>query len=640
LYADVAALSDDQMSAHYQQFGQVEGRSPVALFDPRFYAEGSGLGFVEALHDYETRERLEADPHPLFDLDFYRSQAGETPDPVVHYSTEGWKEGFDPHPLFSTRYYVEQVGRNGFSDRDPLSDFILYGWRLGRRPNPLFDVEFYLSQNRDVAEAASNPLNHYSLVGWKEGRSPHGLFDVNYYRSQLADDVEPLSDYLHGGADAGLDPHPLFSTDYYRACSPDLAAAPINPLAHFASFGGYELRRHHPLFEPQWYAERTQCDGIPLVHYLETAGRHDPSPAFNTRWYLRHNAPARRSDLSPLEHWVVHEARSGRSFSSLPIDEVVLDLLGSGEVTAASCLIRQRRSDDRKSQVVLPFEVDSQAGHIDAGYALSVLPGAISDSGKLIGGLHLNRSTISTDANAIAIVHVTSGIATGSLSPTTIENVTMVAQSHQASDWEWYLRCLPALVEAGRSSHASAVVIPSGISRLDASITQFALSEANLIELAPGSAVRLRNCTIVAQRSPSPVARSSVCPTSSGPLLVLDEHDPFDDQARASLVAAVLAAGGSVVDTLWGPQVLVHAITRATRIIAAEAVPLIAFFALVPTTVVSLIDDLPAEARFLEEIGLQLEMIRLPPIGIPVDQHHRPNLDPSAKLTEIIGGQS
>lgn len=639
LYADVAALSDDAVAVHYQQFGRREGRSPVALFDPRFYATGAGLALADALDNYENNDFPLADPHPLFDLAFYRAQAGDTPDPVAHYMTEGWKQGLDPHPLFSTRYYIEQFGAASFSNGDPLSDFVLDGWRRARRPNPLFDVEFYLSHNRDVAEAGTDPLSHYASAGWREGRAPHELFDVMYYRSQLTTDAEPLAHYLHGGTEEGLDPHPLFSTDYYRVRSPDIDTASINPLVHFASFGGRELRQHHPLFEPAWYAQRTNCDGIPVIHYLDTKGRHDPSPIFNTNWYLRHNEPARQSGDAPLVHWVVNDARFGRPFSSLPVEEAAMDMLRRGEISAAAGLMRQSRSEVNGSLVVIPFEVDSPAGHIDAGYAFSVLPGAISDDGRLVGGLPVERPTISTVAGASAIIRSTGGIATGRVAPATLEGAAMAAQSHQASDWEWYLRCLPALVEAARSSNLSNVIIPFGRSQLEVTITRFVLPGVTVTEIEPGAAFRLRDCTVIAQRSPSPRSPSSHPVTSDGPLLVLDGNDPFDGRGRAALVDAVLSAGGVVVDTSWGPEVLAEAITRSNRIISAGAIPCVAFFACASSTLVALVDDLPQELDILADIDLQVERIRLPVIGEPTDQHHRPNLDPSTRLSEIIGNQ-
>ena len=50
------------------------------------------------------------------------------------------------------------------------------------------------------------------------------------------------------GAKEGRDPGPLFSTRRYLQRFPDIAAASVNPLAHYELFGRAERR---PLSEPQ-----------------------------------------------------------------------------------------------------------------------------------------------------------------------------------------------------------------------------------------------------------------------------------------------------------------------------------------------------------------------------------------------------
>jgi serralysin len=59
-------------------------------------------------------------------------------------------------------------------------------------------------------------MQHYMLVGWHEGRDPSAAFD----------------------------------TLGYLSANPDLAAANVNPLAHFLNSGIYECRQ--PVNDGMW----------------------------------------------------------------------------------------------------------------------------------------------------------------------------------------------------------------------------------------------------------------------------------------------------------------------------------------------------------------------------------------------------
>ena len=54
--------------------------------------------------------------------------------------------------------------------------------------------------------------------------------------------INPLVHYLTWGAAEGRDPSPLFDTSYYLKSNPDVAAAGINPLAHYLTWGAAEGR--------------------------------------------------------------------------------------------------------------------------------------------------------------------------------------------------------------------------------------------------------------------------------------------------------------------------------------------------------------------------------------------------------------
>jgi hypothetical protein len=555
-------------------------------------------------------------------------------DPVRHYVEIGWQAGFDPHPLFLTQYYCEQWGDS--AGRDPLSHYITAGWRMGLRANPLFDSHHYLHGSPDVANAGTDPLIHYSTQGWREGRSPHPLFDIGYYASQMRGDSEPLGHYLRIGHGLGLDPHPLFSTDYYLAQAPDVAASSANALAHFSSFGGEELRQHHPLFDPRWYKEQTACSGIPVLHYLSSNGRFDPSPMFGTRYYLEHSETARRSAEAPLVHWVVEDAPNGRSFSSLPLDEVVLEMLLRGDVVGATAMMRQRhQSRSAAGRVVLPFRMGSATEDVGRGWMVGGLPGVISSEAVLVGCAAVDRPRVLSKGGSVVLTRSSGGIASADRMAETVAGAYVVENGLDSDRWLWYLRCLPALRSAVGEGQARNIVVTTPLDETAAAVTRFVLDGCRVIAVEPGEAIEATNVAIVAQEHPS---ASEPVDERTGLVLVLDRNDPITTSDRASLISAVVEAGGRVLDTCWGPPAIAECIAECSRLIGFESLPVLAYFASPGSSLVALDDSLPDHARRdIAAKGLKLEVVRLPVADLPADQHHQIRLDPTAKLAEIVG---
>ena len=54
--------------------------------------------------------------------------------------------------------------------------------------------------------------------------------------------VNPLEHYMTFGAKEGRDPSPFFDSSAYLAAYPDVAAAGVNPLEHFLTSGIHEGR--------------------------------------------------------------------------------------------------------------------------------------------------------------------------------------------------------------------------------------------------------------------------------------------------------------------------------------------------------------------------------------------------------------
>lgn len=173
--------------------------------------------------------------------------------------------------LFDEQWY--RNGGPGF-DGDAYEHFATVGWRENRNPHPLFDVAYYLKQVPDLLGGDENPIEHYVHAGADAGLNPHPLFDTAFYLGRYGHGIgesNPLAHYLTVGGYNGFDPNILFVSSFYLERSPDVAESGLNPLVHYAIYGGRELgRRPHPLFDPRGYAHRRELPKFanPLVEFF------------------------------------------------------------------------------------------------------------------------------------------------------------------------------------------------------------------------------------------------------------------------------------------------------------------------------------------------------------------------------------
>jgi cytochrome P450 len=90
-----------------------------------------------------------------------------------------------------------------------------------------------------------------------------------------------------------------------------VGAADFNPCVRYGVAEGGDPS---PLFDTDWYLTQypdVRASGInPLVHYLEfgAAEDRDPSPLFDTDWYLARYPDVRANGMNPLVHYLQHGA--------------------------------------------------------------------------------------------------------------------------------------------------------------------------------------------------------------------------------------------------------------------------------------------------------------------------------------------
>ena len=87
----------------------------------------------------------------------------------------------------------------------------------------------------------------------------------------------------------------LVDVDYYRVANPDVVAIGMDPVDHYASWGGHEARNPNPFFDSAWYlaanADVRDTGLNPLVHYIAggAAEGRSAGPDFDTAYYIAQN---------------------------------------------------------------------------------------------------------------------------------------------------------------------------------------------------------------------------------------------------------------------------------------------------------------------------------------------------------------
>lgn len=229
---------------HYLLYGAAAGYHPHPLFDEAFYrrtnaAELAATGLTSLEHFVRIGAGRGRDPHLLFQVDHYVAQVPELletgENPLAHYIRVGADQDVSPHPLFQSTYYRSQV-QSGERQVNPLIHYLTVGSARGLRPHPLFDPHWYRAHYgpTDPLEA----LCHFLIFAGHQLQSPGPWFDSAHYASARGDlrlpHIDPLSDYLAGGAWTTGQPRPGFHTTAYLVAHPEIAEQALAPLEHWA----------------------------------------------------------------------------------------------------------------------------------------------------------------------------------------------------------------------------------------------------------------------------------------------------------------------------------------------------------------------------------------------------------------------
>ncbi|GJD31119.1 hypothetical protein PMNALOAF_2372 [Methylobacterium adhaesivum] len=315
----------------------------------------------------------------LFDPAFYLRENPDVAeaglDPVSHYLAGGFREGREPSAFFDGRGYRARYPDVVVADIAPLLHWLRFGLGENREApirrdaggeigpgsdygdvaaSGLFDRAFYLRDNPDVAEAGIDPVVHYLTAGFREGREPAAFFDGRGYRARYPDvvlaDIAPLLHWLRVGLSEGREApfhidaeaearrhsdyavaaqSGLFDRAYYLRENADVAAAGLDPVAHYVTSGFREGREPSEFFDGRAYHARypDAADTAPLVHWMRTGlaeGRRPPirgavppgtgidsdyelvarSGLFDVGYYLRTYPDVAADGMDPIAHYL------------------------------------------------------------------------------------------------------------------------------------------------------------------------------------------------------------------------------------------------------------------------------------------------------------------------------------------------
>jgi len=156
---------------------------------------------------------------------------------------------------------------------------------------------------------------------------PDPLFDRNYYLAKNPDvaaaGIDPVAHFLKVGARTGCNPNPLFDVKYYLHEHPEVIDSKLNSLQHFVVSGSAAGLQPNPLFDPLYYLTRnpdvSAAGTNPLAHFLEYGAAEGrwPHPLFDTGYYMQQNPDVRCSGLNPLAHFLECGIAEGRKPNSV-----------------------------------------------------------------------------------------------------------------------------------------------------------------------------------------------------------------------------------------------------------------------------------------------------------------------------------
>lgn len=183
------------------------------------------------------------------------------------------------------------------ADIDSIAHYCEHGWREGRDPSPRFSTRHYLNSNPGIREGGVNPFAHYIIAGASGGRQTWPV--ANRERASACNPSE-----------ATADPHiePELHSPPVLA-SGDATTEPSGELLYVGIAAEVAAIRASGMFDESYYrSEYLDLASIldPIRHYCERGWREgrNPSPDFDTAFYLKVSPDIRDAGMNPFLHYV------------------------------------------------------------------------------------------------------------------------------------------------------------------------------------------------------------------------------------------------------------------------------------------------------------------------------------------------
>jgi Rhamnan synthesis protein F len=112
----------------------------------------------------------------------------------------------------------------------------------------------------------------------------------------------------------------VFDPIFYLTEYKDVALKGLNPLLHYVTVGYRQKRSPTPIFDSDYYGQRTHLNGAdPLLHYLHIGAQAGlkPHPLFDGKYYLAQYPDVATLNINPLAHYQIWGCRERRRPSPL-----------------------------------------------------------------------------------------------------------------------------------------------------------------------------------------------------------------------------------------------------------------------------------------------------------------------------------
>lgn len=176
---------------------------------------------------------------------------------------------------------------------------------LELRIEQFFDPDFYLQEYYDIAQAGVPPLDHYVKLGWREQRRPNRWYTDKMVPAALQNQHPTTPPFV------------LFLTHLPGITEARFAAlcasGVYTDIGHDDCWTCDQMRGD---FDGAWYRGRygDVGDSDALAHYCEQGWKEgrNPSPSFDTAYYLEVNTDVADAGLHPFAHYLSKGYSEGR----------------------------------------------------------------------------------------------------------------------------------------------------------------------------------------------------------------------------------------------------------------------------------------------------------------------------------------